>query len=1104
MFKRIRRRATAYVVLVISFLFTLAVAQYMSRRAAGQARLNFEQVAEAQRTKILERLENRTTLLLGASGLFAARNHVTAEEFRAYVARLGLDRSYPDIRAIGYSARTRRGTQETYPIVYLEPGNSHNEQDFGVDLNADAQLRPVLEQARDSASPVISGRWNHPQDDPLFLICLAVYRAGSSPDTVESRREALDGFLMGFIRPDLFIRNSIDGDRAGQIAMRVFDGPEVNPARLLHSTDMSTVSESGLTAQKTIDIASGTWTIVFNARPGLASDSAQPWFALLLFIGGFVSIVLFLLTRSEAIAHGKAADRAEQLRKLQETQQRLNVQLEQHRAKLNELISQVPGVVWEGWVNQDGTLRMNFISDYVETLLGYTVADWTRTPAFWRSVVHPEDRERLALEIQGICEAGSGTSNFRWLASDGRQLWVEMHAAVMADNHGGAVGLRGVIMDITARRRAEETLRHKDARLQIALSAARLATWHWDLVTGTLTCDDTSSTWADFVKRVHADDQHDIRDALNQALREEKNLDLEFRLAQQPDNSYIWVALKATVFQGEDGRPACITGVLVDIADRKRSAEALRASEERYRLAARATNDAIWDWDLATGIVQWNEGLRTLFGYAPEQSGRHISWRHDQIHPDDKQRVVSGIDAVIKGGGRFWSDEYRFRCANGLYANVTDRAYIDQNESGCATRVIAAMTDVTRLKQAEREREQLLRLEQTARKTAEAANRMKDVFLATVSHELRTPITPILGWIDMLRKRAPEQQFLQRGLSIIDRNARAQARLIEDLLDVSRIITGKLHLKLQTAPVQPIIQAAIDSLQPAADSKGVRLDNACNTPAVESAADPDRLQQVVWNLLSNAIKFTPAAGVVRVSSQMREGKLAITVADNGEGIDPEFLPQVFERFSQADTTSMRTHGGLGVGLAIVRHIVELHGGHVTVHSEGKGRGAAFTVMLPARLADAPAAAARSKRSEEKASSLRDVRVLVVEDEADTRDFLASVLRDQGAVVTTAASVHEALATVQTDLPAIVISDIAMPGENGYAFLQKLRKLEQEHGWTRRPAIAVTAYAREEDRKLVLDAGFELHISKPFEPPKLIAAIAEVAARRLAKTNGLGS
>jgi PAS domain S-box-containing protein len=1100
MFKRIRRRATAYVVLVISFLFTLAVAQYMSRRATEQAHVNFEQIADAQRTKIAERLENRITLLRSATGLFATTNHVTAEEFRAYVARLELGRSYPEMRAIGYSARARRGDTEAYPIAYLEPGNGRNEQDFGLDLSADAELRPVLEHSRDSATPVISGKWNHHHDEPLFVICLPVYRQGLSPETLESRRAALDGFLFGFVHPDTLIQNSVDADRTNEIGLRVFSGSEVSPARLLESTEPSPNTESRFTTQKTIDIPAGKWTLVFTARPGFPSASSQALFVLMVTIGGFVSILLFLLTRSEAIAHIKAEDRAEQLRKLQEAQQRLNAQLEQHRTKLNELISQVPGVVWEGWANPDGTLLMDFISDYAERLLGYSVGDWTKTPEFWLSVVHPEDRERLALEIQDICEAGTGTCNFRWLANDGRLLWVEMHAAVMGGNHNGVVGLRGVIMDVTARRRAEETLRHKDARLQIALSAARMATWHWDLVTGKLTCDDTSSTWADFVKRVHLDDQHDIRDALNHALREEKNLDLEFRLAQQRDNEYTWVALKAKVFQGEDGRPAYITGVLVDVADRKRSAEALRASEERYRLAARATNDAIWDWDLATDIVQWNEGLRTLFGYVPEQCGRHISWRHDQIHPDDKQRVVSGIDAVINGGGRFWSDEYRFRCANGLYANVTDRAYIEQNESGCATRVIAAMTDVTRLKQAEREREQLLRLEQTARKNAESANRMKDVFLATVSHELRTPITPILGWVDMLRKRTPDQQFLLRGLGIIDRNARAQARLIEDLLDVSRIITGKLHLKIQTAQIQPIVQAAIDSLQPAADSKGVRLEASCETPSVESAVDPDRLQQVVWNLLSNAIKFTSAGGIVRVTSQLRQGELSIVVTDNGEGIDLEFLPHVFERFSQADTTSMRTHGGLGVGLAIVRHIVDLHGGHVNVHSEGKGHGASFTVTLPARMADKPATSRKSRRNEDKATSLKDVRVLVVEDEADTREFLATVLRDEGAAVTTAGSVREALATLQTDLPGIVISDIAMPDENGYALLEKLRKMEQTNGWTRRPAIALTAYAREEDRKLVLDAGFEMHISKPFEPPKLIAAILEVATKRMGKAS----
>jgi CheY-like chemotaxis protein/anti-sigma regulatory factor (Ser/Thr protein kinase) len=352
----------------------------------------------------------------------------------------------------------------------------------------------------------------------------------------------------------------------------------------------------------------------------------------------------------------------------------------------------------------------------------------------------------------------------------------------------------------------------------------------------------------------------------------------------------------------------------------------------------------------------------------------------------------------------------------------------------------------------------------------------------------------------MLRKRAPEQQFLQRGLGIIDRNARAQARLIEDLLDVSRIITGKLHLKVQTAPIQPIIQAAVDSLQPAADSKGVHLEVSGETQAAESSVDPDRLQQVVWNLLSNAIKFTPAGGTVRVLSQLRDGDLSISVTDNGEGIDLEFLPHVFERFSQADSTSMRTHGGLGVGLAIVRHIVDLHGGHVTVRSEGKGHGASFIVTLPARMADRTAAAKKPKRNEERATNLKDIRVLVVEDEADTREFLATILRDESAVVTTAGSVPEALASLQTNLPAVVVSDIAMPDENGYVLLEKLRRMEQAYGWTRIPSIALTAYAREEDRKLVLDAGFEMHIPKPFEPPKLIAAVLELAAKRMGKAS----
>jgi PAS domain S-box-containing protein len=819
--------------------------------------------------------------------------------------------------------------------------------------------------------------------------------------------------------------------------------------------------------------------------------------ALALAIGGLVSLVLFLLTWSEAMARTAANDETEQLLRAKGIQEQLNAQLEQNRTKLKELISQMPGVVWEMHGRPDATLNLTFVSEYIETILGYSPAEWIATPNSWMSAVHPKDRGQLIRDLSETFRTGTGDSKFRWIAKDGREVWVETHAAVILDEHGQAIGLRGVTMDITARHHAEETLRDKEVRLQIALSAARMASWHWDLITGNVVWDDTPYSWTDFVKRVHADDQVAVRNAVDDALRERKNLDLEFRVVRL-DNTIRWVVLKAQVFQGADGRPAYISGVLIDVTERRKAAEALRTSEERYRLAARATNDAIWDWDLTTGRVEWNEGIRTLFGYTSEQVGNDVTWRFNQIHPDDRERVVSGFNAVIEGGGRFWSDEYQFRCANGSYAVVNDRAYIEHDELGKAVRLIAAMTDVTRLKQAERERERLLRLEHTARKQAESANRVKDEFIATLSHELRTPLTPILGWTQLLKQRASDPLTLRRGLSVIEQNARSQARLIDDLLDMSRIVTGKMVVKMQTVDLQPIVRIAVDALQPAADAKGLRIETAIEQPAVQLMADPNRLQQVLWNLLSNAIKFTPSGGVVSVSAAQAGNELRIVVRDNGEGIDPEFVPHVFDRFSQADSTSIRTHGGLGVGLAIVRYLVELHGGNVMVESAGKGRGATFTVTLPAKTSELRTPLRKTRRVAKAISTLKGLRLLVVDDEADMRELLALVLQQEGAIVMTAASSEEGLRTLREQPVDILISDIAMPGENGYVLLNKWRDIEREQNKHAVPAIALTAYAREEDRQFASEAGFEIHLSKPVEAEKLISAIISVATKHLGK------
>lgn len=385
---------------------------------------------------------------------------------------------------------------------------------------------------------------------------------------------------------------------------------------------------------------------------------------------------------------------------------------------------------------------------------------------------------------------------------------------------------------------------------------------------------------------------------------------------------------------------------------------------------------------------------------------------------------------------------------------------------------------------------------------AQEANRIKDEFLATVSHELRTPLTAILGWAQMLQAGTLDEMTAKRALNSIERNAKSQAHLIEDLLDISRIITGKLRLDVRPVELPPVIEAAIDAVRPAADAKIIKLQKALDMKAGLVSGDPDRLQQVVWNLLSNAIKFTPRGGEVRISLQRVASQARISVSDTGQGIAPSFLPYMFDLFRQADSTITRKHGGLGLGLAIVRHVVEMHGGTVHADSPGEGKGATFTVSLPLigmrRPGDSTGTAAWGRKLSDgtlfdRQTVLKGMHVLVVDDEPETREMLVEVLVQYGAEVKASASVHEALEALEHWQADVLVSDIGMPGEDGYELIRKVRAMDPERGG-RIPAVALTAYARVEDRLKALSAGFQMHISKPVEPAELAAVVASFAWR----------
>ena len=429
-------------------------------------------------------------------------------------------------------------------------------------------------------------------------------------------------------------------------------------------------------------------------------------------------------------------------------------------------------------------------------------------------------------------------------------------------------------------------------------------------------------------------------------------------------------------------------------------------------------------------------------------------------------------------------------------------------------RVIGTITvidDVTERISRENQLMRLLSREQAARKEAEMANRAKDQFLATVSHELRTPLNAIAGWVQLLIKKDVDQQFLAHGLEVVDRNVRMQTKIIEDILDVSRITTGKLSLSVTQVNLVSVIEAALDAVRLAADAKGIRLEWALDPDSGPVSGDPARLQQVVWNLLSNAIKFTPGGGVVNVRLARVESQVEIVVSDTGKGINSDFLPFVFERFRQADSSSTRHHSGLGLGLAIVRHLVEMHGGTVSAASDGEGRGATFILRLPIMavrtMGDTaphsnsnrsindtePVFTGRGNLSDDKVK-LAEIRVLIVDDEADARELLEVILLQFGAEVKGATSVQQALEILECWKPDAIVSDVGMPNEDGYSLIQKIRRLEPGRGGLT-PAIALTGYGRPEDRLQLLSAGYQIHLSKPVEMRQLVDSIAGLTNKK---------
>lgn len=741
-----------------------------------------------------------------------------------------------------------------------------------------------------------------------------------------------------------------------------------------------------------------------------------------------------------------------------------------------------------------------------ERLFGYTEREIIGREFF--TLFTPEDRAAGApeYELTKACETGRA-EDVRWhLRKNDSRFYANGVTTALRDEAGELLGFAKIARDDTARKLMEERITESESRFRQMISQSPIA----------IVIFDTEGN------AVSANQAHFDLWQIKPEVIEGYNIFRDKQARMHPDYRFIEEAFKgesvfvpATFYNLTDcnggGRARWIEAFIYPVKDgegninevviTQKDVTATRDAEKARLLLSAIVDsspDAIMSFESDGTITSWNKGAERIYGYTEAEI---VNRRMSILVPPEllaEQNQISST--LIRGESVTQYETERLRKDGTLFPiSITASPVVNTEKRVIGFSAIAQ--DITPRRQAEREREQLLVRERVARREAETANRLKDEFLATLSHELRTPLTAILGWARMIRGGALSPARATQALEIIERNAQIQSQLINDILDVSRIITGKFTLDAKPITIAPVVNAALDVASHAAAAKHIMIETRFDDADARIYGDANRLQQIVWNLLSNAVKFTAPGGRITVDTRAAQNNLIIAVSDTGQGINREFLPFVFDRFRQADGSSTRAHGGLGLGLAIVRQIAEMHGGTVKVESAGEGEGATFTITLP--LLDAPqhqsatttqtecshpaqppvAAPANSR------PNLTDARLLVVDDDDDTRELLSIMLQHAGAQVVVAASSPEAFAHFQQQRFDLIISDIGMPESDGYALLEDIRTHEQVHALAPTPVIALTAYARPADRTRALAAGFQSHLTKPIEPAELMHRIA---------------
>jgi len=1050
----IRRVFLPYFILITCLLATSLFTYYVARNGEAKDRARFSNSVQEINTAIKNSLDTYVVLQHATTGLFAASHEVEFDEFQRFGDQLQLRQLYPGVQGLGFAPRLQYDQRplliatmhhqglkdfhifpeatsgDSFPIIFLEPLDRRNAAAIGYDMFSESVRREAMERARDTGKPAASGRVTLIQEIDAdkqagFLIYTSLYRNERTPATVEERRAALAGFVYSPFRAKDLL-GAIEARRSDStIDFQVFDGNSTSQDNLLFDSAKSPATT--LARYRALN------SLEIAGRPWTVTFATRPEFeaasskrqAPYTFLAGVLTSLLLFILTRGQVRARAAAE-----------QSAAGLRVSERRAR--QMLS---------------------------------------------------DRERAEEALR------ESEERYRELIENANDIIYTLD-------------LEGKMISV-----------NKAAELITGYTQDELLNMH----TSQLLSKDSFAT---------------VQQMLNRKLSGEPRTNYEID-AIAKSGALITLEISSRLMM-QGGKPAYVQGVARDISKRRRAEIAIREADQRAlteyehlleRIAALAQT-----FGTARDLPTIYRGLRDFALVSVPCDGIFVSL-YDPVRDvrtasyawgDDREIDVSELPPMpitaegpnsraVRSGEIIITDDYMntqrshpifvvgpengLRPQSSLAAPMAVMGHIigtievqSYKRSAYKEGHVTALRMAANLTAVAIENLRLLDQESEARAAAEESNRLKDEFLATVSHELRTPLTAILGWSRMLETGLDSETSV-RAIETIRRNAKTQSQIIDDILDVSRIITGNLYLELQPLEIGPIIEAAVNVVRPTAEAKRIRIETKLDCQSIVVPGDANRLQQVIWNLLSNAVKFTPSGGQVRIAVVHTDSHVEIAVSDDGQGISAEFLPFVFDRFRQADSTTTRRHGGLGLGLAIVRHLVEIHGGSVQAESPGLDRGSTFKVKLPLFSSKARPETVAVESDAAEASQLKQIHslngmhVLVVDDDTDTLEMMTAALGEARAKVTTAPSVDEALTRIREARPDIIVSDIAMPLQDGYELIRRVRA--ELDGAALIPAVAITAYARREDRERALLAGYQHYLPKPVEPLELIAVLARL-------------